>query len=898
MKTPAPHLSIKLLRLFCNPNLVEDVEGDVMELFEESVRIKSKAKAKWLLWFEVLKLFRPGIIKPMEGIYKLNSYGMFKNNLTSAWRNLLKRKQFSALNILGLAIGMAACLVILQYVRFELSYDKFHPNVENLYRLNLGMRGSNSMENGIRATNHPAVAPAMKADFPEVEDFARIAKFSSYGTSMPRIGYTNENQVDKILYAENSYIADASFLTMFNYPLIAGDSKTALKDPWSAVISKTMANKLFGDKDPVGKVITSMRNYDHKITGVFKDFPQNSHLKIDVIVSLASIENQTHTWNFAEYYTYLKLRPGTDVENLQQKLGGFVDKYLGDSNKNGMVQEMYLQPVTDIHLHSNLIKEARQNGSYQAVTFLSLIAVMIMVIAWINFINLSTSRAIERASEVGIRKVAGASRLQLITQFFTESALINLFAILLALIMVQLASPYFNEVVGKVVLTDIWSSVFWLKDYNWLIFLTILIGGSLLAGIYPALILSSYQPIKTIKGNIYRSSQKLGFRYSLVILQFAISFILIAGTLVVFSQLKYMQSQGLGFNIDQMVAVKTPITNSAALRAKTEVLKEILLKESDIHHFSPSSDIPGHISETMCPFKQSGLADDESIISTYIFTDETFLPTYGIDLVAGRNFSKDISSDEDGIIINELAAKMLGYPTPEQAIGKKVEMQFVHQSFELDVIGVVKNINIQSLSHQQVPLVFRQIPKIKGGWWEFNADYYSIKIGGADVYQTVAKIEESFKKLFPDEPFNYYFLDDHFNEQYQSDRQFGNIFGIFSGLAIVVACLGLFGLVSYVSSTRTKEIGIRKVMGASIVQILTLLSRQFVKLLVIASVLAVPISWLLADSWLDNYAYRMELDSWIFMLAAIMVFAIALLTVFWQTWKTANTNPVESLRDQ
>jgi putative ABC transport system permease protein len=891
-KSHPPSILLRFFRWFCHPDLAIYIEGDLIELFEERVDSRGGRKAKWLFAFDVVRLIRPDIIRPVSGFQRLNQYGMFQNHVKSAWRNLLKRKRFSALNIAGLSIGMASCLLILQFIRFEMSYDQFHPNIENLYRLTLEMNDNGSSGANIMSTNHPAAGPNIVADYPQVEDFTRLVTTTNLGGASTFTYVTSDQQI-KAFQEEKVFLTDTSFFKMFNFPLVKGNPETALQDPKSIIISESLARKYFGDEEPLGKMMVWNSISNRKVTGVLRNLPENSHLKIDVLMPLTTllvyVPNINSAWKWPEFHTYVKLAPQADVEGLAHQMDDFVNKYLGDINKeHGLEQRMHLQPVADIHLHSNHKKELEENGSYQVITFLSLIVLMILLIAWINYVNLSTSRSIERANEVGIRKVVGANKGNLISQFFIESAMINLMAISMALVLVDVATPGFNSLMGKQFFQGITSINFWTQSSNWMILAATLIGGSLLAGLYPALVLSSFKPIKIFNG--YRSREKLDFRSVLVIFQFCVTFMLIVGTLIVFNQLNFMQNKSLGFNLDQVVVVKSPRNQDSTYHIKTKLLKEQLLRKKDIHQFSISSDTPGHLARITSWVKRSEQSKEDIVMVDFYSTDEQYLPTYGIELVAGRNFSKDLISDQDAVLLNEKAVELLGYQSSEDALGKMMSLM----KRDVEIIGVTRNINGQSLEYEQQPMVFPNIGK--EGALFYN--YYNLKISAENIHETLSSTEDVFKEIFPKIGFEYFFIDDHFNQQYKADQQFGKIFGVFTSLAIFVACLGLFGLVSYVSSTRTKEIGIRKVMGASTMQILTLLSKQFVKLLIIAAILAVPISWWGGDTWLDNYAYRIEIDWTLFVGATLIVFSIALFTVLWQSISTANANPVDSLRDE
>ena len=818
---------------------------------------------------------------------------MFKNHLKSAWRNLWKRKEFSLLNLLGLAIGMASCLLILQYVNFEKSYDKFHKDADRLYRLNIGMSAPGESEMGIRATNHPAAGPAMKRDFPQVEAFTRLVEVSVFAGSSV-ISYKEPEGAIKTYYEKKMYLVDSNFFSMFDYPLVEGDPETALTDPASVVISEKTALRYFGDKDPMGKTMSVNGGFDVQVTGILKDLPENSHLKIDALFSMAVFQGgNDDVWIWPEFHTYLKLAPGTQRADLEVQFDGFINKYLGDVMEEYGIKEMvYLQPVPDIHLHSNLGREAEENGNARTVSFLTIIAIMILVIAWVNYINLSTARSMERASEVGIRKVVGAGKGSLITQFLIESAMMNFMAILLAVLLVQFASPAFNKLVGQSGIQDVWSLAIWSQSTTWVALLAILLGGTFLAGLYPAFVLSSFNPVRTLKGKLYRSGRKFNFRQVLVVFQFGVSLVLIIGTMTVFNQLSFMRSQDLGFNIDQTLVIKAPSISDSTYVDKARVFQNQLLREPGINSFTASSDVPGHNILYVNSIKKEGEATETATFVSYIFGDENYLQAYDIELVAGRYFSKEMATDHEGVIINEKAVSALGFSSPEEALDQMIEWKLRNWS-KAKIIGVVKNINHRSLAFEQEGFAFFYPEEDN---LRFFCDYYSMKVSTQNLPATLSKIEENYQRTFPENPIDYFFLDDHFAQQYKADQQFGKVFGLFAGLAILVACLGLLGLASYTAARRTKEIGIRKVLGASTSQILVLMVRQFVLLVLIAAAISIPLAWWGRQEWLNNYAYRSDFSVWLFLIPFLIVLMIAMLTVFWQTFSTARTNPVKALR--
>ena len=816
---------------------------------------------------------------------------MFRSYLKSAWRNLYKRSRFSLLNILGLSIGIAACLLILQYVNYEKSYDDFHPDLDRLYRLNLGMSDAGKTEVTFRAANHPAAALALQRDYPQVEQAARMVDVQIFmGSSV--LSYEPEGGSAQTFYEENMYVADPAFFEVFGFPLLEGDPATALASQDNVVITESLAKKYFGAEDPMGKTISLNGNINLEVTGILQDLPPNSHLEVSALFSSAVFSSGlNNTWIWPEFHTYVKLTPGTPARALEDQLDGFVDKYLGDIMEEfGIVEKMTLQPLRDIHLQGNLMKEIKESGNQKAVSFLVLIAVMILVIAWINFINLSTSRSVERASEVGVRKVVGAGKGHIVFQFLTESALVNALAIVLGVFLVALASPYFDQLAGQEIMGNSWATQIWEQSATWKAVAVLFLGGTFLAGLYPAFVLSSFQPIKTLKGKIYQTGSKIHFRHVMVVFQFVIGILMITGTIIVFRQLSFMRSQDLGFNMDQLLVVKAPSIVDSVFWDKTKLFREEILRTSQVQEATVSSDIPGHNIQNINSVKRKEQTIEEGFFATYISSDEHYFSTYEIELIAGRFFSDDFLTDVQSTIINEKAMEMLGYESAEDILGKVISVKTNAWS-DVKVIGVIKNIHNQSLAHGQLPFVFFNR-------WGFNIDYLTIRMNTRELHQSIGEIEEAYQEVFPGNPFEHFFLDDYFDKQYQADRRFGRIFSLFACLAILVACLGLFGLASYVATLRKKETGIRKILGASTAQIFTLLARQFIWLIAIAAVVGVPIVWWGGNQWLSNYAYRIKLDAWVFIIPVLSVFLITVLIVFSQSSRTALANPVESLRDE
>lgn len=820
---------------------------------------------------------------------------MIRNYLKIAGRNLWRSKGSSAINIFGLAIGIAACFFIFQYVYFESTYDRFNTNAENIYRVPISYSGSLS-NSPATATNHSAVGPAMKADFPEVVDFVRMAPVSLFMTAYT-LAYKDEKGREKIYAEDNMYLADASFFKVFSYPLLSGDRKTCLTEPNSIVISASMAKKYFGDTDPMGKILDMNGSMLEKVTGVFEDIPDNSHIKFDMLVSFSSINPNYgyDDWVRAEFYNYVVLAPGTDPKKLETKFPAFVEKYLGARMKAlNFRSAFHLQPITDIHLHSNYLKEAEANGSEREISFLSLIGVFILFIAWINYINLSTAKSVERAKEVGLRKVIGAEKSQLITQFLIESFIINFLALLIAFVIILCCVPFVNDFAGKDITAGFFANGLGGKPVFWFVVLSIALVGALLVGAYPAFVLSSFIPVRVLKGLKTHAGGGMSIRQILVSFQFILSIILIASTVVIFQQFNFMRNGKLGYQKDQVVIVKAPVAKGSVFFNEFRFFKDEILKIASVKDATATTDIPGQ----MIRFRKSvrrANQDKRHNFETYLMEiDENFVPTYQIDLIAGKNLlSSDrtkLDSASTKVLINEELVKALGYKSPEEAINQDIIFTW-GQDFQCKVGGVMKNFHQRSFKEKFDPIIFYS-PE--------NSDwrYISIKLNAKNPSQSLADVEKIYVKTFPGSPFEHFFLDEYFDRQYKGDSRLSNIFGLFSILAIIVACLGLLGLSSFVIKLRTKEIGVRKVLGASVVGLLVLVSKDFVKMVCIASVISIPVIYYLANNWLENYAFHITPGLSVFIIPPILLMILTLITICTQSLKTAMTNPVKSLSSE
>ncbi len=803
---------------------------------------------------------------------------MFKNYLKTAWRNIRKNKLFSAINILGLSIGIALCFMIMLYVQDELSYDRFNKNAGNIVRVvfNSNMNGGKISESGIMAP----VAATMKKDFPEVQDAARLLQ----------IGKSKIFYKDKIFKDDRFAFADPEFFNVFTLHFVEGDAKTALLQPKTAVITKSTAERYFGAEDAMGKTIGLNNNTDaYKITGVIDDVPSNSHFHFDMFGSLSSIDDaKSDSWMYGNFHTYLLLKPGADYKKTESKFPDMVEKYMGPQIQKEMGLSLSqfrtkgndlgfaLQPLTAIHLHPITTTEFEAGGSTTYVYIFGVIAVFMLLVACINFINLSTASASKRAKEVGVRKVIGSDKFQLIKQFLSESTLIASLALLIAFVLVKTSLPAFNNISGK-------NLVFDTKPIFAFIISGLLVG--IIAGIYPAFYLSSFKPIAVLKGKIAANNKNFGLRSSLVVFQFFISVGLIICTIVVYQQMKYIQNKDLGYDKEQLLTIQ----NSYVLGKNEEVYKQDLLKDPRILNATSSYYRPAGPSNNNNAMAYPQGHDDQTMKTLEYHVDEQYIPTFGMKILAGRNFSKDFATDSLGLIVNETAAKAFGWNTMN-AVGKNViRVNSVRgNNVAFHIIGVVKDFNFQSLHEPITPLLMALEPE--GG--------LIFKIKTADIPGLLATMKKQWNAFNTDEPFTYAFMDDLYNKTYYAEQKTGTILNIFSVLTIFVACLGLFGLATYTAEQRTKEIGIRKVLGASVSQVTQMLSKEFLKLVLIASLIAFPVAWFLMNKWLQSFAYRINISWLVFAVAGLSALFIALLTVSFQAIKAAIANPVNSLRSE
>jgi putative ABC transport system permease protein len=885
---PPPWMD-RLLAFFCAPHLQEEVMGDLHERFYLRAKRSGVARARKFYLLEVLSFARPYIIK--RELYIVNPFGtdMIKSYFKIAYRNIINRKVYSAINIVGLAIGITCCMLIFQYVAFEKSFDRFHEHGADIYRILHGFgRGEEAMGFG-GAYTPQAMAPAFEKNVPEVQYITRVHRDNGILSDAAR--------PDKVFEEENIIYADPDFLKMFSFPLASGGMTTAL-EPGTAILTKKAALKYFGEENPLGEILSVIgwAEQDYRITGILKDIPANSHLQFEILLpveNLLKTEDYANEpedgWSWNNFATYVQLYSEADPASAEQKLADVYFQHRGEAMKHhGYKSSVKIQPLGDIHLNADVMGPVNEvMGSTRTVYFFTVIGLVTFLIALINYINLTTARALNRAREVGVRKVIGAQKVQLITQFLCDSALTNIVALVLAMLATSLLIPYLNEIAQTYLSTHLW------REPNfWIIIIGAVIGSTFLSGLYPAFILSSYKPVTALKGRLSSLPSQLWLRKGLVVVQFTASIVLIAGTVIIYNQLDHMRGRELGLDIEQVLTIEGPrnLPEDADHSYLTSSFLNELRKLPAVEEAAASSTLPGE------GFNWNGAsvrkATDDPVnalrgVATYV--DSSFAKLYGLELAAGKGFEDiTLSDDEDAVwsvIINETLVKSLGFETPAEAVDQMIDIG----GNNAQVVGVYKDFNWTSAHQAQQNIVLR--PTTTGR-------HISIKISTHDLSSTIRNIEMLYNKLFPANVFDYRFVDQVFDQQYNNDIRFARLFSLFAGLAIFIACLGLFGLAAYTAQQRKKEIGVRKIMGASVENVVTLLNADFLKLVFAGFILAVPVAWYIMDQWLKDFAYRIEIGAGVFLIAGTAAILIAIVTVSGQSIKAAVANPVDSLRDE
>ncbi len=875
-----PKCAVRFLHAICPEDLLEEIEGDLIQKFHRDAEKFGERKAKQRFLRSSLRFFRPGILLRNKFSFQLIQSDMIRNYMIVAFRNFLKQKSFTLLNVIGLSIGLVASLLILQYVKYERSFDTFHAKAKDIYRVQY-----NGFQNGkLRfecAAAVPAVGPALKNNFPEVKRFTRLFPVSGV------VAYESPEHGPISFLEEKMQVTDSSVFEIFDFKLLQGKQEDVLTGPNKAVISQRAAKKYFGDTDPIGKTISWNGDNKFEVTGIFEDIPENSHIKFDFMFSYQTLNKQTEnqaetSWGWYDFNTYVLLEPGTDVKVLQAKWDDYVKKARGeDWTKNNYSQQFILQPMLDIHLYANLLQESQpdERGDGDSVYALTFIALFILIIAWVNYINLATAKSLDRANEVGVRKVMGAQKRQLIYQFFSESFLINLFAAAIAILAVRLAWPYFSVLSGR----DIPLSFMLQKEF-WVLLTILFTIGTILSGFYPAIILSSFKPVAVLKGKIVRTSQGNLMRKSLVVFQFVASIVLISGSIIVYQQLDFMRNQKLGIDISQTLVIKGPGVRDSTFDARMSSFKAELLGVAGVKSVSGSSNVPGDEIFWASGIKRLVGGPETSIAGYTVAIDEDYISSFGLKLAAGRSFDREHTNERKSMIINRAMAEALDFDDPSTALGEKTI-----QGDTFEIVGVLENYHQMSLKEAVTPLVFRFMP--------YNSNFIAIKVENQENYQQIlSSLEGLWKESFDGNPIDHFFLDQFFNRQYEQEKQFGQIFALFTVLAIFIACLGLFGLASFMTAQRTKEIGIRKVLGSNVSSIVLLLSTGFIRLVLIANIIAWPLAWWLMDMWLQSFPYRIDINPLLFLLAGLGVVLIAFLSVGLQTFKAALLNPAKTLK--
>ncbi|WKN43706.1 ABC transporter permease [Tunicatimonas pelagia] len=873
MRPTPPKFLLRFFRWFCHPDLHKYIEGDLLELYEERVKTSGRRKANIKFALDVLLLFRLSIIRPFTQHQSIIHTAMLKSYFTIAFRNLAKRKFYAGINILGLSIGLTSCLLIVLYIHHELSYDTMHTKADRIYRV-----GLKSLEAGDIVTTAPLAFTAVE-ELPEVESATHICHFLS----------TQTIRYDEITIVEEKiYFADSTFFDVFSFKLLAGDPTTALTEPNTLVITEEMAHKYFEDEPALGNILlVGDGKIPHKVTGVVENLPSNVHFHFNMLRPMASLAlSRVDDWFSNSFVTYLLLHEGAPPESIEAKFPGLVKKYVGPAlerylgvsletfaEQQGIQYGYFLQPLLDIHLHSNLRQELEPNGDITYVYIFGAIAFFIILLACINFMNLATARAANRAKEVGVRKTLGSLRSSLVGQFMTESVVLSLIATSLAVVATNLLLPSFGNIAGREI-----SSALFTQPWFLLSLLGLMLVVGMLAGSYPAFYLSSFRPVEVLKGKLKAGARSSGIRNTLVVFQFFVSITLIICTLLVYRQLEYAQAKNLGLTKENVLIVygaqRLTGNQQAAFRLA-------LLDKSQIVNASVSNRIPpGTISTTI--FRKA-TTEEDAILRIYE-VDYDYLPTMQIELLEGRNFSQDFSTDTTAILLNEAAAKSFG---SKNLLNEEVVHTGSGRTYR--VIGIVKDFNFESLRNEIQPLALTLTTR---------GSYLSARISGKDVSATVEQIESLWEQYAPDQPFQYAFLDDNYDALFRAEQRLGKVFSIFTGLAIAVACLGLLGLATFMAEQRTKEVGIRKVMGASESHLILLLSKDFTKLVVIAFGIATPVAYLIVQKWLEGFAYHTDIAPLIFVLSGTGALLIAWLTVSWQSVKAALANPVDSLRNE
>lgn len=883
-----PQRILRLLRWFCDASFHDEVEGDLFEIFQEEVEVYGLKKARRRFLLTALRYVNPYFLTKKDFIENIKyQLAMIRHYLKISFRHLRKQSFYTVINVTGFAVGLAACLLILLFVKNELGFDAHHPEAGQIYRVHWeGKIGPMERKGAVTST---PLAETMLDEFPEVSLAARIGP-DMYDSGNNQIRRSSEAQS---VYQEGFIYADPSFMDIFQFPMLAGEGSSALKEPYTMVLTQEKATQFFGEENPIGQtmILNNREERPYKITGVMEDMPKRTHLQFSYILSMEGVRtSKIPNWGFNNFVTYVKLENGADPKALETKFPSFIKKHEREEIVDRMDEsdnyfKYKLMPVEDIHLHSSDIRGYWLHGDSQYVWLFGVIAGFILLIASINFMNLSTARSANRAKEVGMRKVLGSAKGQLFTQFLTESILVSLIAFLLALAIAAQTLPFFNNLTGKA-LTFPWHE----SSLLFVLFgIALLIG--ILSGLYPAAFLSAFEPLKVLKGKLSGGSKSGGFRSTLVVVQFTTSIALIIGSLVVMQQVDFIQNKKLGFEKEQMLIVESTRT----LGSKAKTFKEELQKLPEVEHVS----VTGYVPVDGYSYNGSGIwvdgtdpkESEQGMAKWYV--DHDYIKTLGMEIIEGRDFSLEMPTDSQAIILNRRGVEILELDDP---IGTKVNSYTYldPETGELHfntytIIGVVEDFHFKTMKEniEGMSLVIGR-----------NRSNVMIKANTDDMKKLISQVETKWDAFSPNQRFRYNFLDDQYAKMYDFEQRAGNIFSVLTGLAIFIACLGLFALATFMAEQRSKEIGVRKVLGASVSDVVFLLTKNFALLVLISVLIAVPLAWYYMDGWLSDFAYRIDLDWRVFVLAGFSAMLIAMLSIGYQAVRAAVANPVEAIKDE
>nr|WP_295924287.1 ABC transporter permease [uncultured Dyadobacter sp.] len=890
-----PRYLTSFIKMLVAPHLHEEILGDLQERYEQRVQQQGASKAGRRYWLETMAYMRPAFIKRQKTEYSspgrdlaepstlYYSHNMIRNYLKIAIRNLKRQKVSTSINVVGLAIGLATCILIMLYVQDELSYDRYNDKADRIFRIALKVRLNGDDHDGPMFGQ--SAASDLKQQVPEVQKATRFrgqgGEFVSYGTTSFK--------------EDNLLVADSSFFDVFSIPFLKGNPKRALNEPNTVVVTEETARKYFGNDDPIGKVLSFGREKTpYRITGVVGEVPASSHFRFDMLISFAADEEQHPGWIYRmNYYTYVLLPEHYDYKKVEAKIARLAEKQIGDElqqwlkltpkqfRAKGDDFSVFLQPLTGIHLYSMFgTAELSPGGNIMYVYVLTAIAAFMLLIACVNFMNLSTATAVRRSREVGVRKVLGSVKAQLRQQFLIESLLVAMGALLVGLLLVAVMLPFFNQLTNKTLTLSLLTNP---SVVAGLAAGTVLVG--LLAGSYPAFYLASFKPVLVLKGRFSAGRGNLNLRSGLVVFQFFVTTTMIIATVTADRQLRYMQNQKVGFDREQVLVIQ----NTNMLRSNESVFRDQIIQSPQVVMGSISGQVPVGSSIMDNSPVMSKEHPDQGVMSRFYFVDTEYVPTLGMNIVQGRNFSKSFPTDASGVILNETAVKALGWQ--QNPIGRELMGNTDDNGVKTyyRVIGVVKDFHFESLKQKIEPLVM---------FLGKNSGNILVKTRTDQLPQFLASLKQQWEAFSPAAPFSYSFLDDRFEQVYLSEQKIEQVLMLFSSLTIFIACLGLFGLATYTAEQRTKEIGVRKVLGASVGSVVTLLSKDFIKLILISLLLASPVAWWGMNQWLNEFAYKVTIDWWIFALAGLLAIGIALLTVSFQSIKAAIMDPVKSLRSE